>query len=201
MRKKLPLSFYLKDDVVFLSKQLLGKYLFTNVGEGLTGGKIVETEAYAGEIDKGSHAFGGRRTNRTEVMYSKGGIAYVYLIYGFYDMFNVVTGKEGRPHATLVRAIEPTEGIEIMLQRRKMSKAEPKLTAGPGVLCRALEITRELNGESLLGDKIWIEDRGEKIADEDIIASPRVNIQYAGAHAEFPWRFRVKNNPWTSKAK
>jgi DNA-3-methyladenine glycosylase len=202
MNSKLPLNWYTGTDVVKQSRDLVGKFLFTEIIAGqLTGGMIVETEAYAGEIDKGSHAYKGKRTSRTEVMFRDGGIAYVYLIYGFHDMFNVVVGPEGTPHAILIRAIEPTEGINVMLERREMHRVEPRLTAGPGVLCKALGITRHLNGESLLGSKIWIEDRQIEINDEQIIASPRVNIDYAGIDAILPWRFRKLDNPWTSKAK
>lgn len=199
---KLPLSYYLQEDVVALSKDLLGKFLFTNIdGNGLTGGMIVETEAYAGAIDKASHAHGNKKTNRTRVMYEEGGVAYVYLIYGMYNLFNIITNSGGIPHAILVRAIEPTEGIDVMLRRRKMSGLKTNLTAGPGTLAQALGITREQNGVSLLEDTIWLEDRGIHIKDKDIIASPRVGVAYADEHAFLPWRFRIKGNKWTSPAK
>jgi DNA-3-methyladenine glycosylase len=204
---KIPLSWYRHHDVVSLSRDLLGKYLFTNLPFGkkgerkLTGGIIVETEAYAGAIDKASHAHGNRRTKRTEVMFSHGGVAYIYLIYGFHNMFNIITNEEGTPHAILIRAIEPTDGIDIMLRRRNMSAPERKLTGGPGVLCEALGITRELNGEPLDGDKVWLEDRGLSYVKKDIIASPRVGIAYAEEDAHHPWRFRVKDSSWTSPAK
>lgn len=199
---KLPLSYYLQEDVVSLSKDLLGKFLFTNIhDEGITGGMIVETEAYAGAIDKASHAHGNRMTNRTKVMYEEGGVAYVYFIYGMYNLFNIITNSHGIAHAILIRAIEPAEGIDIMLRRRKMDALKRNLTAGPGTLTQALGITREQNGISLLEDTIWLEDRGVHIKEKDVIASPRVGVAYAEEHAELPWRFRIKGNKWTSPAK
>lgn len=199
---KLPLSYYLQEDVVALSKDLLGKFLFTNINDqGVTGGMIVETEAYAGAIDKASHAHGNKKTNRTKVMYEEGGVAYVYLIYGMYNLFNIITNSGGIPHAILIRAIEPMVGIDIMLRRRKMESLKRNLTAGPGTLTRALGITREQNGISLLEDTIWLEDRGVHIKEKDIIASPRVGVAYAEEHAELPWRFRIKDSKWTSPAK
>lgn len=199
---KLPPEFYLQDDVVLLSRQLLGKYLITDLNdEGITGGMIVETEAYAGITDRGSHAYNNRLTARTKTMYEEGGVAYIYLIYGFYYLFNVVTNGLNIPHAVLIRAIAPSDGIDIMLKRRKLVELNRKLTAGPGVLTQALGITKEHNGEDLTGNKIWIEDRGIIIPDAQIIASPRVNIAYAGEDALLPWRFRIKGNMWTSPAK
>jgi DNA-3-methyladenine glycosylase len=199
---KIPLSYYLQEDVVAISKDLLGKFLFTNIhDEGITGGMIVETEAYAGAIDKASHAHGNRMTNRTKVMYEEGGVAYVYFIYGMYNLFNIITNSGGIPHAILIRAIEPTEGIDIMLKRRKMDTLKRNLTAGPGTLTQALGITREQNGLSLLEDTIWLEDRGVHLKEKNIIASPRVGVAYAEEHAELPWRFRIKDNKWTSPAK
>ena len=199
---KLPLSFYLRDNVVQISRDLLGKFLVTDIGgEGITAGKIVETEAYAGEIDRASHAFGGRYTKRTQVMYEEGGRAYVYFIYGFYNLFNIITNEFRTPHAILIRAIEPAEGIEIMLKRRKMDKVKPNLCAGPGLLTQALGITRDHNGISLLGDVVWLEDRGITIPKKEISAGPRVNVHYAGKDALLPWRFSIKDNKWVSKAK
>ena len=199
---KLPLSFYQREDVVQISKDLLGKSLFTySEKEGLTGGIIVETEAYAGITDKASHAYGGRFTPRTQVMYEAGGVAYVYLIYGFHFLFNIVTHIQGIPHAILIRAVEPSEGINIMLERRKMAKLNPKLTSGPGVLSKALGINKELNGASLVGDNIWLEDRNINIQEDEIIASPRVNVAYANEDALLLWRFRIAGNKYTSPAK
>jgi len=185
---------------VQIARELLGKFLITNINdEGITGGMIVETEAYLGAIDKASHAYGNRKTPRTSIMYDEGGIAYIYFIYGFHYLFNVITNYSQVPHAVLIRAIEPVEGTDLMLKRRGMDKPERKLTAGPGILCKALGITKEQNGISLLEDTIWIEDRGAYVPDEDIVAGPRVNVSYAAEDALLPYRFRVKDNKWTSK--
>ncbi|MGZ5243284.1 MAG: DNA-3-methyladenine glycosylase [Bacteroidia bacterium] len=199
---KLPHSYYQQEDVISLSKDLLGKFLFTNINdEGITGGIIVETEAYAGATDKASHAHNNRFTNRTKTMFEAGGVTYVYLIYGFYYLLNFVTSSHGIPHAILIRAIEPTHGIPLMLQRRKMIELQPKITAGPGVLTQALGINKSHNGLDLTGDTIWVEDRGLYYPDEEVIASPRVNVAYAADDALLPWRFRVKGNKYTSPAK
>ena len=203
---KLGIDFYQREDVLAISHELLGKVLCTNFNGSLSAGIIVETEAYAGVADRASHAYGGRRTNRTEVMYYPPGTAYVYLCYGMHHLFNVVTNLEGVPHALLIRAIEPIEGIDIMLQRRKMSTLLPKLTAGPGILSRALGICTDHSGMSLMGNKIWIEnnhpsDRSKRSDGYDIISSPRVGCQYAGKDAHNPWRFRIKGNKWVSPAK
>src|SRR3982750_593315 len=125
---KIPKSFYLRHDVVSISKELLGKYLFTKIEGTVTAGIITETEAYAGQIDKASHAYNNRRTARTEVMFSEGGVAYVYLCYGIHHLFNIVTNMADVPHAVLVRAVEPLEGIKYMLQRRGKKELQPSLT-------------------------------------------------------------------------
>ena len=198
---KLPLSFYLREDVVQISKDLLGKFLFTKTGGKLTGGMIVETEAYGGATDRASHAFNYRRTKRTEVFYEKGGVAYVYLCYGIHHLFNVITNEKDIPHAILIRAIEPTVGVEVMMKRRRKEKLDFSLTAGPGSLSEALGIKTHHTGTSLRENIVFIEDIGIKISDKKIIASPRVGVQYAKEHAKLPWRFRVKDNEWTSRAK
>ena len=204
---KLTLDFYHRDDVLTISRELLGKVLYTNFHGKLTSGIIVETEAYAGITDKASHAYGGKRTKRTETMYASGGCAYVYLCYGMHHMFNVVTNVEGIPHAVLIRAIEPIEGIDIMLQRRNMSKLLPKLTAGPGILSQALGISTQHSGISLLRNNIWIEDNHPtdhlKRSDgyKNIVSSPRVGCQFASKDASNPWRFRIKGNKWVSPVK
>ena len=136
-------------------------------------------------------------------MFRPGGIAYIYLCYGIHSLFNVITNVEGTPHAVLIRAIEPTYGIPSMLERRRMRKLERRLTAGPGALSEALGITTEHNGTdlTLTGSRIWIEARGHAARAHEILASPRVGIGYAGADAVNPWRFRLRSNPWTSRAK
>jgi len=198
---KLPDAFYQRDDVLTISRELLGKFLFTRVNGELTGGMIVETEAYRGTEDRASHAWNGRLTSRTRIMYEAGGVAYVYLCYGIHNLFNVVTAAAGVPHAVLIRAIEPTEGIDVQLERRKMTVLHPRITAGPGALSRALGITRELNGMHLGSDSVWIEERGMVIENKAIVTGPRVGVSYAGAHALFPWRFSIRNNKFVSKAK
>ena len=197
---KLSAAFYQRDDVLLISRELLGKVLYTNFHGKLTSGIIVETEAYAGVTDKASHAYGGRRTKRTETMYASGGIAYVYLCYGIHHLFNIVTNKDNIPHAVLIRAIRPLDGIDIMLQRRNKKKVDQSLTAGPGSLTRALGITVEDSGTLLIDNILWLEDQNIQIKNQDILASPRVGVQYAGKDASNPWRFQIENSPWVSPA-
>ena len=196
---KLEQSFYEGNDVVATSRQLLGKYLFTCIDDEVTGGYIVETEAYNGIIDKASHAYGNRQTPRTKTMFEQGGIAYVYLCYGIHEMFNVVTSVAGQPHAVLIRAIQPTEGLDLMLLRRNMEVIKPAITSGPGSVARAMGISRKINGISLQSDTLWIEDRGLLFTDEAIAAVPRVGVVYAGQDALLPYRFYVKGNAYVSK--
>ena len=197
----LPESFYTGKDVVKIAKELLGKVLATNIDGIYTSGIIVETEAYAGETDKASHAYGGRRTRRTEVMYRHGGRAYVYLCYGIHHLFNVVTNVQDIPHAVLIRAIEPLEGIAAMLERRGKTKLHPSLTAGPGAMSMALGIHTLHTGVSLQGPEIVIEDRGIKVNSKDIVASTRVGVAYAMDDALRPYRLHLKDNPYVSKGK
>lgn len=196
---KLSESFYLNSDVLHLSRNLLGKYLFTCIDGVTTGGYIVETEAYNGIIDRASHSFGNRITPRTKTMFMQGGISYVYLCYGIHEMFNVVTSVEGQPHAILIRAIQPTEGLDEMLLRRNMSVLKPNITSGPGSVAKALGISRNINAISLQSDILWIEDRDLTFSDDDIAAVPRVGVDYAGDDALLPYRFYVKGNPYVSK--
>lgn len=196
---KLPKDFYLSKEVVDIAKKLLGKYLFTQINGEISGGYIVETEAYQGITDKASHAFGNRLTNRTKTMYQTGGVAYVYLCYGIHEMLNVVTSVEGEPHAVLIRAINPTEGMDLMLERRKMISLKNNLTAGPGSVAKALGVSRKMNGLGFQGDEIWIEDCGLSFPDDQIAAVPRVGVAYAKEDALLPYRFYVKGNPFVSK--
>ncbi|MFI5161908.1 MAG: DNA-3-methyladenine glycosylase [Sphingobacteriales bacterium] len=196
---KLPQSYYFGTDVLAISKNLLGKYLFTCINGELTGGFIVETEAYNGAVDKASHAYGNRRTKRTEVMFREGGIAYVYLCYGIHEMLNIVTSTEGHAQAILIRAIEPTEGIDIMLVRKNMEVLKPNITAGPGSVAKALGIDRKLNGISLQSDTLWIENRGLSFTEDQIAAVPRIGVAYAQEDALLPYRFYVKGNKFVSK--
>lgn len=196
---KLPFSFYQNDDVNALALQLLGKRLFTRLNGVVTGGIIVETEAYKGIEDKASHAYGGRFTDRTKVMYENGGLSYVYLCYGIHHLFNVVTGPEKTPHAVLIRGLEPLTGLELMMERRGMSVLKPNITAGPGALSKALGIDRLLNAKDLSGEEIWIEDAlpGWKLG--EVVAGPRIGVDYAADHALLPWRYYVKGNKYVSK--
>ena len=196
---KLPIEFYTHSDVLSITRNLLGKYLFTCIDGVITGGYIVEAEAYNGIIDKASHAYGNRQTNRTKTMYMQGGIAYVYLCYGIHEMFNVVTSVEGQPHAVLIRGIVPTEGIDAMMVRRNLSVFKPAITNGPGSVAKALGISRQVNANSLSGDVIWIEDRGLSFTDEEIVAAPRIGVDYAKEDALLPYRFYVKDSPFAKK--
>ena len=196
---KLPATYYHNPDVVALSRDLIGKFLFTCIDGIVTGGYIVETEAYNGVIDRASHAYGNRLTPRTKTMYQAGGVAYVYLCYGIHEMFNIVTNVEGNPNAILIRAIQPTEGLEAMQVRRNMPVVKPTITMGPGSVAKALGISRAINAHSLQGDIVWIEDRGLTFPDESVAAVPRVGVDYAGEDALLPYRFYVKGNIYVSK--
>lgn len=198
---KLPPSFYTRTDVVKISRELLGKVLVTETDGLRTSGIIVETEAYAGPSDKACHAYLHRNTKRTAPMFCEGGIAYVYLIYGIYHLFNIVTHTEGNPYAVLIRAVEPLEGIDTMLQRRGFNEMKPNLTAGPGILTIALGITKDLTGQSLQGPHIWVEDRGIRVPAKEIVATTRVGIAYAQEDALLPYRFYIRGNAFVSKAK
>ncbi|MEX0975668.1 MAG: DNA-3-methyladenine glycosylase [Woeseia sp.] len=191
MSAKLRRSFYLRDDVLTISRDLLGKVLCTRVSGATTRAIITETEAYAGINDQASHAFGGRRTQRTEPMFGPGGTAYVYLCYGIHHLFNVVTADAGTPHAILVRAGLPLDGVALMKRRRGCTAAAKSLLAGPGSLAKALGITTRLTGSSLIGDRIWIENHGIEVLPSTIVTGPRVGVDYAGEDAKLPWRFAV----------
>lgn len=196
-------DFYRRDNVLLIAQELLGKVLVTNIDGFVTSGIIVETEAYAGVYDRASHAYGGRRTNRTEVMYHDGGVAYVYLCYGIHHLFNVVTNTDGVPHAVLIRAVEPLEGLDIMLERRGKEVLTPSLTAGPGSLSQSLGIKTAHSDVSLLDNKgiIFIEDRSVNINKEQIVANTRVGVAYAQDDAYLPYRFFIKGNKYVSKGK
>ncbi len=188
-------SFYRRTDVVKIARDLLGKSLFTQIDGITTGGIIVETEAYSW-TERGCHAFQKRKTGRNAIMFEEGGFSYVYLCYGIHYLFNVVTNVSDIPEAVLVRALEPTHGMEEMRIRRG---AGLQLTSGPGKLTRALGIDRKFNGKSLLSDEIWIDDRPGKPAQGKIASGPRIGIDYAGEDAALPWRFWLKDNPWVSR--
>jgi DNA-3-methyladenine glycosylase len=196
----LPRAFYTRDDVVAVARDLLGKLLVVRTrgggrASGITSGIIVETEAYRGPEDLASHARGGLRTARTETMYAVGGTAYVYLVYGMHHMFNVVTSARDVPHAVLVRAIEPVEGVERM---RKHRAGASDLARGPAKLCQALAIDRSFDGADLRGGRVWIEDAGARIARSAIASGERIGVDYAGAWSKKPWRFWLRESPFVS---
>jgi DNA-3-methyladenine glycosylase len=195
---KLPESFYERTNVVKIARELLGKGLFTSVSGIVSAGIIVETEAYSWK-EKGCHAYGGRMTMRNKIMFNKGGHAYVYLCYGMHNLFNVVTNREGVADAVLIRAIEPTRGLKDMQERRGELQNPFHLTSGPGKLTKAMGIDRTFNGKFLLNRDVWIEDIGETVKSNHIVASERIGIDYAGEDAKLPWRFLIKGNAWISK--
>ncbi|MGB4775400.1 MAG: DNA-3-methyladenine glycosylase [Daejeonella sp.] len=196
---KLPLSFYRHDDVVLIARQLLGKYIFAKINGELSGGIIIETEAYKGPEDRGSHAYNNRRTPKNEMMYNTGGVVYMYICYGIHDMLNIVTGAKETSHAVLIRAIQPTTGLELMRQRRQIFTDDKKLCCGPGALTKALGLNKSYNGTDLLGNEIWVEDHEFEVQDKDIFASPRVGMNFDGAYKLIPWRFYIKGNPYVSR--
>ena len=200
MMNKIPLSFYLRDDVLGIAKDLLGKVLVTAWQGEVTSGRIVETEAYAGELDMASHASKGK-TERTAVMFGSGGKAYVYLCYGIHQMFNIVTAKEGVAHAILIRAIEPLEGKELMLQRTGKKTWDQSITSGPGRVGKALGFHTSQCGADLTGDELYIADDGFPVLENDIISSPRIGVDYAGDHAAWHYRFYLDGNIWVSGKK
>lgn len=196
--ERLKHDFYCRESVVLIAKELIGKILVTNLDGMLTAGRIVETEAYNGIIDRASHSFGGRRTARTEIMYAKGGTAYVYLCYGIHHLFNVVTNEANTPHAVLIRAVEPVAGIENMLLRTGKPFADYTLTKGPGNVSKALGIKIKHTGISLIGEEIFIADDIYKIENKNVLVSKRIGVNYAGEDASLPYRFTMKDNKYVS---
>ena len=200
---KLPREFYNRETLT-VAKELLGKVLVHRKNNLLTSGIIVEVEAYRGTLDKASHAYHGKKTDRVKIMYGQPGMSYVYLIYGMYYCMNVVTEGEGIPEAVLIRAIEPLEGMDIMSKRRfdleydlLPKKKKYNLTSGPGKLCIALDITKESNGGDLTGDELYIEE--VDIPKFEVVSSKRIGIDYAEEARDFLWRFYIKDNPFVSK--
>jgi DNA-3-methyladenine glycosylase len=196
--KKLGLDFYKRENVLQIAEELMGKLLVTNKAGIITSGRIVECEAYAGAPDKASHAFGGRRTNRNEVMYAEGGFAYVYLCYGIHHLFNVVTNSETIPHAILIRSLEPVKGIQDMLLRTGKKQIDNSLTRGPGNVSKALGIRTMDSGTALTGKNIFLADDGFAYSKEEIFTSKRIGVDYAGEDALLPYRFFIKGNPFVS---
>lgn len=193
---KLPNSFYQRQNVTAIAKELIGKVLVTNVNKTLTSGIIVETEAYSYK-DRGCHAYKGL-TPRNKVMFEEGGVAYVYLCYGIHHLFNVVTNQKDKADAVLIRALEPLAGQSVMQQRMNANSLN-KITSGPGKLTKALGIDRRHNGLFLRNDEIWIEEGTSPIRAKNILASPRIGIDYAGEDAKLPWRFTLKGSEWVSR--
>lgn len=192
--KKLNEGFYQRTDTIGIAKELLGKILVTNWPEGITSGRIVETEAYLGAIDKASHAYGNRKTNRTQVMFQPGGIAYVYLCYGIHHLFNIVTGIDDTPHVVLIRALEPLQGLDLMRERTGSLQSGNRIAAGPGKLTKALGLTTRHSGLSVIDDEIFILDDGLRVGNNQIIADQRIGVDYAGEDALLPYRFTILNN-------
>jgi len=191
VKSKLSLDFYLRDNVVQIAKELLGKYLCTQFNGILTSGMITETEAYKGIVDKASHSYNHRFTPRTQVMYLEGGIAYVYLCYGIHSLFNVVTNVAGIPDAVLIRAIKPEDGMPEMLKRISLTKPLALLGKGPGKVTKLLGIHYSHTGYNLSGNQIWVEDREVKIQTSKINISSRIGVSYAGEDAQLPYRFTI----------
>lgn len=188
MGHKIPLAYYRHDNVVGLARDLLGKVLCSTVDGHLTKGIITETEAYNGSVDRACHAYGNRRTPRTEIMFEEGGVAYVYLCYGIHHLFNIVTGERDNPQAILVRGISPFEGLDSMLERRKHPPLK-RLAAGPGTVSQAMGIHTRHSGLSLYDNTIWLEDHGIKVPETEVTVGPRIGVDYAGEDALLPYRF------------
>jgi DNA-3-methyladenine glycosylase len=184
--QKLPRSFYAREDTLLVARELIGMHLVRDDGGGRSVGRIVETEAYMGPKDLAAHSARGR-TQRTEVMFGPAGHAYVYLIYGFWNCMNIVTARKGVPHAVLLRALEPVEGIS-------------DKTWGPGLLCRAMRIDRNLTGIDLCADRLWLERPPEPAPQVHLGRGPRIGVDYAGSWAKRPWRFFDSTSPYVSTA-
>lgn len=194
--KVLSRSFYLHENVALTAKKLLGKVLITNIQGKRTSGIIVETEAYSYK-ERGCHAFNGKMTERNKIMFGKGGFAYVYLCYGVHQLFNVVTNKQNKPEAVLIRALQPLEGTEWMTQRMQTDSLT-RITSGPGKLTKALGIDRTLNGKDLITSEVCIRE-GVKVNNKQIVTATRIGIDYAGPDAKLLWRFYIKDNNWISR--
>ncbi|GAA3990626.1 DNA-3-methyladenine glycosylase [Hymenobacter antarcticus] len=202
MPTRLTSAFFQRPDPLQIARDLLGKHLYTHIDGVLTAGRVVETEAYRHEGDHSLTLHLQRKRQQAQGLHVPGGHAYIYTVYNRHALFNIATHDAAHPDAVLIRAIEPTVGIEAMLRRRGLNEVKRALTAGPGVLTQALGITPALTGLLVTGDVLWFEDHGEVVAPADIVASARVGLEYAGAEAAgLPWRFRVKDSKWTSPAK
>jgi len=199
---KLPAAFFQKPDVLQIANELLGKHLYSNIAGIVTAGRVVETEAYRHEGDHSMTLHLQRKGRLAQGLHVPGGHAYIYTVYNRHALFNIATHDADHPDTVLIRAVEPILGIEEMLRRRGLPAATRALTAGPGVMTQALGITPALTGLPVTGDVLWFEDHGKTVSLADIVASPRIGLAYAGPEAAgLPWRFRIRNSPWTSPAK
>nr|WP_042291857.1 DNA-3-methyladenine glycosylase [Nonlabens ulvanivorans] len=200
MSEKLTISYYQHHDVVELSRDLIGKKIVSNINGELTSGIITETEAYRGFDDKACHAHLGRFTDRTRVMYEPGGVAYVYLCYGIHHLFNIITNTDGNADAILIRAVEPVQGVDIMLKRRNKEKLDKTLTSGPGNFSKAFALDKSQYGADLTGDEVWIEKNDLlRFRESDITSTTRIGIDYAGDDKHLPWRFYLNTSKYVSK--
>ena len=202
---KLERSFYERDTLI-VARELLGCILVHITPEGITRGKIVETEAYMGPEDKGAHSYKGRHTPRMDPLYKTGGFAYIYQLHGYNYCINVVTQKEDIPQAVLIRAVEPVEGLGLMAKRRKIDISDAKrsklknLTNGPSKLCQAMNINTSQNGIDLCGDEVYITNQDGLMSNEEIVATPRIHIDYAEEYRDKLWRFLLWGNAFVSKS-
>ncbi len=196
--EKLNRAFYERQDTLLVARELLGKLIITRFGGEETIGRIVETEAYCGITDRASHAYNNRRTVRTEIMYRRGGIAYVYLCYGIHHLFNVVTNVEDTPHAVLIRAIEPVAGMTAILKRTGRSRWEKSIGSGPGNVTKALGIQTLHSGMSLQDENLYLAQDDFAVAETNVIATPRIGVEYAGEDALLPYRFVIAGHPQVS---
>jgi len=197
-------SFFTQSDVVHVARSLIGKFLFSEIEGEVTGGMIVETEGYCEASDLAMQKHLLRRPSAVKTLKSNGGIAYIYTVYGYHSMFNIVTNGLGSADSVLIRAIKPTVGLDVIKKRRGVNSPSRNLCSGPAKMSQALAITPELNGVSVLGAlkngrSVWIEDKGHHISGEDILCSPRIGIDYAEHDANLPWRFRL--NPRSNNHK
>ena len=202
MPTKLPAAFFQRPDVLQIARDLLGKHLCTNLNGIITAGRVVETEAYRHAGDQSMTLHLQRKREQAQGLYVPGGHAYIYTVYNRHALFNIATHDAEHPDTVLIRAVEPTIGVEEMLRRRGLSAPVRALTAGPGVLTQALGITPALTGRPVTGEVLWFEDHGEEVAPANIVASARVGLEYAGPEAAgLPWRFRLRDSKWTSPAR
>lgn len=189
---KLNRDFYCRSGLT-VARDLIGKQLVHNSPEGTTKGIIVEVEAYMGHQDAAAHSYRAPSTGRTAIQYGPGGYAYIYTIYGLHTCMNVVANHENCPEAILIRALQPTAGIDLMRRRRHQSS---DLCNGPGRLSQAMDITKEHYGADLCADVLYIESVEDTMP--EIVATKRINVDYAGEAADYLWRFVLKDSAFVS---